>query len=45
MSNIKKKNSLKWYEIDKKLWKDWQDGLIELPVHLKNETGKKVIHF
>ena len=30
-----------WYEIDKQFWKDWQDGLIELPEHLKNETGKK----
>lgn len=31
----------KWYEIDKKFWKDWQDGLIKLPDYLKNETGKK----
>ena len=31
----------KWYEIDKNFWKDWQDGLIKLPAHLKNETGKK----
>ncbi len=23
----------KWYQIDKKFWKDWQDGLIELPEH------------
>ncbi len=34
-------NFLKWYEIDKKFWKDRQDGLIEIPEHLKNETGKK----
>jgi len=32
---------LRWYEIDKQFWKDWQDGLIELPDHFKNETGKK----
>lgn len=31
----------KWYEVDKKFWKDWQEGLIELPSHFKNETGKK----
>jgi len=31
----------KWYEIDKKFWNDVQDRLIELPEHLKNETGKK----
>ncbi len=31
----------KWYEVDKKFWKDWQDGLVEVPTHLKNETGKK----
>lgn len=35
----------KWYEIDKSFWKDWQDGLIELPTHLKNETGKKSERF
>ena len=35
----------KWYEIDKKFWKDWQDGLIELPKYLKNETGKKSEEF
>lgn len=35
----------KWYEIDKKFWKDWQDGLIELPAHLKSETGKKSEEF
>ncbi len=35
-------NSFKrWYELDKQFWKDWQDGLIELPENLKNETGKK----
>lgn len=31
----------KWYEVDKKFQKDWQNGLIELPPHLKNEKGKK----
>lgn len=31
----------KWYEVDKKFWKDWQDGLIQIPPYLKNETGKK----
>ena len=35
----------RWYEIDKKFWKDWQDGLIELPEHLKNEKGKKSEEF
>ncbi len=35
----------KWYEIDKNFWKDWQDGLIKLPAHLKNETGKKSEEF
>lgn len=35
----------KWYEIDKKFWKDWQDGLIELPDYFKNETGKKSEEF
>lgn len=35
----------KWYEVDKKFWKDWQDGLIELPAHLKDETGKKSEEF
>ncbi len=35
----------RWYEIDKKFWKDRQDGLIELPAHLKNETGKKSEEF
>ena len=35
----------KWYEVDKKFWKDWQDGLIELPFHLKNECGKKSEEF
>ena len=35
----------KWYEVDKKFWKDWQDGLIELPTHLQNETGKKSKEF
>lgn len=35
----------RWYEIDNKFWKDWQDGLIELPSHLRNETGKKSDEF
>lgn len=35
----------KWYEIDKRFWKDWQDGLIDIPNHLKNETGKKSEEF
>lgn len=34
-----------WYKIDKQFWKDWQDGLIELPKHLKSETGKKSDEF
>ncbi|MDR0860689.1 MAG: hypothetical protein LBO09_07095 [Candidatus Peribacteria bacterium] len=29
------------YEIDKKFWKDWQDGKITLPERYQNETGKK----
>ena len=36
---------LRWYEIDKKFWRDWQDGLIKLPEHLKNEIGKKSNEF
>ncbi len=35
----------RWYEIDKKFWKDWQDGKIELPSHLKNEIGQKSEEF
>jgi len=35
----------KWYKIDIKFWRDWQDGLIELPDYLKNETGKKSEQF
>ena len=31
----------RWYRLDKQFWKNWQDGLIELPEQLKNETGKK----
>lgn len=38
-------NFMRWYEIDKKFWKDWQDGLIEMPDHLKGETGKKSDEF
>ena len=34
-------NFKRWYEIDRQFWKDWQDGKIELPEHLKSETGKK----
>lgn len=30
-----------WYNLDKKFWTDWQDGLIEIPEHLKHEVGKK----
>lgn len=43
--SYEEKNFLKWYEIDKKFWKDWQDGLVEIPSHLKNETGKKSDEF
>ena len=39
------KSFLRWYEIDKNFWKDWQNGLIELPDNLKNETGKKSDEF
>ena len=35
----------RWQEIDKNFWQDWQDGLIELPNHLKHETGKKSKEF
>lgn len=35
----------RWYEIDKQFWKEWQDGKIKLPEHLKNETGKKSDEF
>lgn len=35
----------RWYEIDRQFWKDWQDGKIELPEHLKSETGKKSEEF
>jgi len=35
----------RWYEIDKKFWRDWKDGLIELPEHLRKETGKKSEEF
>lgn len=31
----------RWYEIDKKFWVEWQDGLIEIPDELKHETSKK----
>lgn len=31
----------RWYELDRQFWVDWQDGLIEIPEHLKHETGKK----
>lgn len=39
--NYSEDGFLRWYEIDRQFWKDWQDGLIELPDHFKNETGKK----
>ena len=35
----------RWYEIDRKFWVDWQDGLIPLPKHLQQETGKKSTEF
>lgn len=38
-------NFLKWYEIDKKFWRDWQDEIIELPQYLKKEEGKKSKEF
>lgn len=38
-------NFKRWYKLDKQFWKDWQDGLIELPEELKNETGKKSNEF
>ncbi len=31
----------RWYALDKKFWLDWQDGLIQIPDELKQETGKK----
>lgn len=31
----------RWYQIDKKYWIDWQDGLIKVPKELSYETGKK----
>lgn len=34
-----------WYQIDKRFWIDWQDGLIELPEKFKHETGKKTNEF
>ena len=35
----------RWYVIDKTFWKEWQDGLIELPDRFKHETGKKSSEF
>lgn len=35
----------RWYEVDRKFWVDWQDGLIELPDKFKSETGKKTDDF
>lgn len=35
----------RWYNLDKQFWIDWQDGLIEIPEKLKNETGKKSDEF
>lgn len=43
--NYNENNFLRWYEIDKRFWADWQDGLIELPEQFKNETGKKSDEF
>lgn len=31
----------RWFNIDIQFWCDWQDGKIELPKELKNETGIK----
>ncbi len=38
-------NFIRWYNIDKRFWREWQNGKIELPEHLKNETGKKSEEF
>ena len=35
----------RWCELDRQFWKNWQDGLIELPENLKKETGKKSDEF
>lgn len=35
----------RWYEVDRKFWIDWQDGLIELPDKFKSEIGKKTDDF
>lgn len=35
----------RWYNIDKKFWEDRQAGLIEIPEHLRHETGKKSEEF
>lgn len=35
----------RWYYIDGKFWEDHQAGLIEIPEHFKNETGKKSNEF
>ena len=43
--NYNENNFIRWYKIDKQFWIDWQDGLIELPEHLKSETGKKSNEF
>ena len=32
---------IKWYEIDKQFWIDWQDGLVHIPEEFKDEVGKK----
>ena len=31
----------KWYKIDLKFWKDYQNGLIKIPENLKREPDKK----
>ncbi len=35
----------RWTEIDKKFWRDRQDGLIAIPDKFKHETGKKSDEF
>lgn len=35
----------RWYKIDKKFWRDRQDGLIKIPTRFQSETGKKSPEF
>lgn len=35
----------RWYELDRQFWVDWQDGAINIPDHLRHETGKKSDQF